>query len=373
MRYYLIAGEASGDMHAANLMKEIRKHDADALFCGFGGDLMKNEGLQLVKHYHDLAFMGFTEVLLHLRTIFKNMALCQNEILKFQPDVVILVDYPGFNLRMAKWLKQQKIKTFYYISPQIWAWNQKRGKKIKRLIDRMFCILPFEKEFYKKFDYEVDYVGHPLLDSLKNDLQKFDLERFKQKHQLNSRPIVALLPGSRKQEIQKVLPVMVSVCNHFPEYQFAIGCVSQFEPDFYKKWIQNDDIKLIYKDSRNLLRASQAALVTSGTASLETALLKIPEVICYKGSLLNYLIAKRLIRVNYIGLANLIMNKPMIKELIQNELTTKNLQNELQLLLNDVAHRKQLLTDYEQLIKVLGNGNASEKAAELMMAALRPE
>ncbi|MDD4847932.1 MAG: lipid-A-disaccharide synthase [Bacteroidales bacterium] len=371
MRYYLIVGEASGDMHAANLMHALYQKDKQAVFCGFGGDLMQQEGLQLIKHYHDLAFMGFTEVLLNLRTIFKNLALCRQEILKFQPDVVILVDYPGFNLRMAKWLKQQKIKTFYYISPQIWAWNQKRGKKIKRLIDKMFCILPFEKDFYKKFDYTVDYVGHPLLDSLKKEPKEFDIEKFKEKYQLDERPIVALFPGSRRQEIQKVLPVMISVVEQFRDVQFVIGGVSQFDIDFYHQWMQNKDIRLIYKDARNLLRASKAALVTSGTASLETALLKIPEVICYKGSRLNYLIARQLIRVPYIGLANLIMNRPMIKELIQYDLTKENLQKELNLLLNDHQKRQQFLTDSTALIEVLGNGSASETAAQLMIDALK--
>lgn len=372
MRYYLIVGEASGDMHAANLMNALRQMDAEAVFCGFGGDLMKAEGLELIKHYHDLAFMGFTDVLLHLSTIFKNIALCKQEILKFQPDVVILVDYPGFNLRMAKWLHQEKIKTFYYISPQIWAWNQKRGKKIKRWIDKTFCILPFEKDFYKKFDYEADYVGHPLLDSLNKEPKDFDIKTFKEKYHFDQRPIVAMLPGSRKQEIQKVLPIMASVCQYFPDYQFSIGCVSQFDENFYQKLIHNQNIKLIYNDTRNLLRASHAALVTSGTASLETALLKIPEVICYKGSWLNYIIARQLIRVNYIGLANLIMDKPMIKELIQTDLTTKNIQHELHLLLNDTEKRRQMLDDETALIDVLGNGNASETTASMIIKALKP-
>lgn len=370
MRYYMIVGEASGDMHAANLMKSLQRHDANAVFCGFGGDLMQNEGLQLIKHYQDMAFMGFTAVLLNLRAIFKNLALCRKEILKFQPDVVILVDYPGFNLRMAKWLKQQKIKTFYYISPQIWAWNQKRGKKIKQLIDKMFCILPFEKEFYKKFDYDVDYVGHPLLDSLKNEPKSFDIETFKRKHHLDNRPIIALLPGSRKQEIKKILPLMGSVIKRFPNHQFVIGGVVQFPPEFYNKMIYNQDVKLIYNDTRNLLRSAQAALVTSGTASLETALLKVPEIICYKGSLLNYMIAKRLIRVKYIGLPNLIMDKQIIKELIQNDLTEKNIQKELDLLLNNPEKRQQILSDESALIEVLGCGNASETTATLMINAL---
>lgn len=370
MRYYIIAGEASGDMHAANLMKYLRKKDSEAVFCGFGGDLMKNEGLHIIKHYHDLAFMGFSQVLLNLRTIFKNLALCKNEILKFKPDVVILVDYPGFNLRIAKWLKTQKIKTFYYISPQIWAWNQKRGKKIKRLIDKTFCILPFEKDFYKKFDYEVEYVGHPLLDSLRLDSEPVDINTFKEKHQLDNRPIVAMLPGSREQEIKKVLPIMASIRGQFQDYQFVIACVSQFKPYFYNKFIHNQDIKLIYKDTRNLLRASKAALVTSGTASLETALLKVPEVICYKGGFLNYIIARRLIRVKYIGLPNLIMDKPMIKELIQNDLNSKNLEYELNLLLNDQEKQATLKKDFQTLIEILGDGNASETTADLMISAL---
>lgn len=371
MRYYIIAGEASGDMHAANLMKYLRKKDHEADFCGFGGDLMKNQGLQLIKHYHDLAFMGFTQVLLNLRTIFINLSLCKQEILKFKPDVVILVDYPGFNLRLAKWLKQQKIKTFYYISPQIWAWNQKRGKKIKRFIDRMYCILPFEKDFYKKFDYEAEYVGHPLLDSLRDDFEEVDINVFKKKYQLDNRPIVALLPGSRGQEIKQILPIMASIRDKFPDYQFVIACVSQFKHEFYNVLINNEDIKFVYKDTRNLLRISKAALVASGTASLETALLKVPEVICYKGGFLNYLIARRLIRVKYIGLPNLIMNKPIIKELVQNDLNSKNIYEELNLLLNNHSKQRQLMNDYQDLIEILGDGNASEKTAKLMVSALK--
>ena len=371
MKYYLIAGEASGDLHASNLMKALKKLDTESIFRGFGGDLMTAQGLQLVKHYRELDFMGFVKVAMNLRTILKNIKLCKKDILDFQPDAVVLLDYPGFNLRIAKFLKQQKIKNFYYISPQVWAWQQSRVHQIKRYVDRMFVILPFEQNFYKKFDYEVDFVGHPLLDALQNEQSDFDKAQFLDQHNLlKSKPVVALLPGSRRQEIKKMLPLMTSLQADFPSHQFVIAGVSSVEAAFYKKYSILPDIPVIQHVTNSLLRSADAALVTSGTASLETALLKTPEIICYKGDHLSYLIAKQLIKVNYIGLPNLIMDKPIIKELIQNDFNRINLKNELSELLFNPEKRQQIAADYNALEQKLGGGGASEKVAALMLSPI---
>jgi len=371
MKYYLIAGETSGDLHASNLMKALKKIDSEAIFRGFGGDLMSAQGLQIVKHCRELDFMGFVKVAMNLHTILKNMKLCKRDILNFQPDVVILVDYPGFNLRIANFLKQQKIKNFYYISPQVWAWNQSRVHQIKRDVDRMFVILPFEQIFYKKFDYEVDFVGHPLLDALHNEQLNFDKSLFLSQQDLQlSKPIVALLPGSRRQEIKKMLPMMTSLQADFPNHQFAIAGVSSVETAFYNKYSMFQDIPILRHVTRDLLRASDAALVTSGTASLETALMKTPEIICYKGDQLSYLIAKKLIKVNYIGLPNLIMDKPIVKELIQNDFNRINLKNELSDLIFNIEKRQQIFADYDTLEQKLGGIGASEQAAALMWKRL---
>ena len=367
MKYYIVAGEASGDLHASNLMKSLKKWDSQALFRGFGGDLMTVQGLQLVKHYRELDFMGFVKVAMNLRTVLKNIELCKKDILTFQPDAVILLDYPGFNLRIAEFLKQQNIKTFYYISPQVWAWQPSRVHQIKRNVDRMFVIFPFETDFYKKFDYEVDFVGHPLLDALNNEQSNFDKTDFLVKHQLSTtKPIVALLPGSRRQEIKTMLPLMTSMQAEFQSYQFVIAGVSSVETDFYKKYSLFSDIPVLLHVTHDLLRSADAALVTSGTASLETALLKTPEIICYKGDYLSYLIAKQLIKVKYIGLPNLIMDKPIVKELIQNDFNQLNLKNELSELLFNSEKRLQVAHDYDILEQKLGGVGASEKTAELI-------
>ena len=367
MKYYLIAGEASGDLHASNLMKALKKFDSEAVFRGFGGDLMAAQGLQVVKHCRELDIMGFVKVAMNLRTVLRNITLCKKDILNFQPDVVILIDYPGFNLRIAKFLKQQNIKNYYYISPQIWAWKQSRVHQIKRNVDRMFVILPFERDFYKKFDYDVDFVGHPLLDSLQNEQSDFDKTQFLAQYHLSaSKPIVALLPGSRRQEIKKMLPMMTSMQADFPEHQFVIAGVSSVETAFYKKYSTFTDIPVILHATHDLLRSSDASLVTSGTASLETALLKTPQIICYKSDYISYLIAKQLIKVNYIGLPNLIMDKPIVKELIQNDFNRITLKNELFQLLFNPQKRQQVATDYAELEQKLGGIGASEKAARLI-------
>ncbi|MDR0364845.1 MAG: lipid-A-disaccharide synthase [Bacteroidales bacterium] len=369
MRYYIIAGEASGDLHASNLMKVLKSIDNEPVFQGFGGDLMQNQGLKVVKHYKDLDFMGFVKVALNLRTVLNNIALCKKDILAFRPDIVILVDYPGFNLRIAKFLKKRNIKNFYYISPQVWAWKQSRVRQIKKNVDRMFVILPFEKDFYAKFNYDVDFVGHPLLDALHNESKDWNRKQFIEENQLDSmKPIVALLPGSRPQEIKTMLPVMTSLSSDFPDFQFVIAGVKTADKSLYNTYLSSN-VKIVFQKTHSLLRSSDAALVTSGTASLETALLKIPEVICYKGDYISYLIARKLIKVNYIGLPNLIMNKPVVKELIQNEFNKEFIAKEFTKLF-EPKNRSKILDDYEKLIVKLGGPGASERAAQLMYQAL---
>ena len=365
MNYYIIAGEASGDLHASNLMRELKVLDADAKFRCWGGDLMKAQGAELVKHYRDLAFMGFTEVLMNLRTILGNIDLCKKDILAHRPDVLILVDYPGFNLRIAEFAKAQGIKVFYYISPQIWAWKQSRVHKIKRVVDKMFVILPFEKEFYGRFDYKVEFVGHPLLDAVE--------QYSKQAPELSvttSKPIIALLPGSRKQEIAKKLPLMLAMQKYYPNYEFVIAGAPSQTKEYYQTFIQDRDIKIVYNQTYSLLQRSTAALVTSGTATLETALFGVPQVVCYIAGGISYMIAKQLIKVKYISLVNLIMDREIVKELIQGDLNETNIKNELDKILNPVS-RKKMLDDYEELREKLGGAGASRKLAALMIAYLK--
>ncbi|OFY85606.1 MAG: lipid-A-disaccharide synthase [Bacteroidetes bacterium RIFCSPLOWO2_12_FULL_35_15] len=365
MNYYIIAGEASGDLHASNLMKELKNSDAKAQFRCWGGDLMKEQGATIVKHYRDLAFMGFTEVLMNLRTIFKNIDLCKKDISQNKPDVLILVDYPGFNLRIAEYAKTTGIKTFYYISPQVWAWKESRVHKIKRIVDKMFVILPFEKEFYQRYNYQVDFVGHPLLDAV----QQFSLQD--NSLSLNSsKPIVALLPGSRKQEIATILPLMLSMQKHYPDFQFVIAGAPSQHKEFYQTFIRNADVKIVFNQTYQLLQKAEAALVTSGTATLEAALFGVPEVVCYKGGAISYCIAKKLVKVKYISLVNLIMDKEIVKELIQNELNETNLKIELDKLFNSNS-RKNMLNNYAELKTKLGGPGASKKTAGLMFSYLK--
>jgi lipid-A-disaccharide synthase len=370
MKYYIIAGEASGDLHGANLMKEIFKRDPSAEFRVWGGDLMEEQGGKLVKHYRDLAFMGFTEVIQNLRTILGNIAFCKKDILAFDPDVLILIDYPGFNLRIAEFAKNNNVKNFYYISPQIWAWKQNRVHKIKRFVDRMFVILPFEKDFYKRFGMDVDFVGHPLLDSLEQKRSSFSsLEEFRYKHGLDERKIIALLPGSRKQEISVMLPLMLSVRNDFPDYQFVIAGAPALTNDFYRSVMKDSNLNVVSGSTYELISHSSAALVTSGTATLETALLRTPEVVCYKGGKISYTIARSLIKVKYISLVNLIMDRLVVTELIQDKLNSKNIKSELNAII-DSETRSKMLSDYAELIEKLGGSGASAKTAELMLAYL---
>ncbi|MBK8951418.1 MAG: lipid-A-disaccharide synthase [Chitinophagaceae bacterium] len=360
MKYYVIAGEASGDLHGSNLLIEIKKLDSSAAFRCWGGEKMQATGAQLVKHYRDLAFMGFTEVLMNLRTIFHNLDSCRKDILQYKPDALILIDYPGFNLRIAKWAKQQGLKVIYYISPQVWAWKEGRVKMMKECIDKMLVILPFEREYYKKkWNWEVEYVGHPLVEVIEKKKSEVRSQKFSDKK------IIALLPGSRKQEILKKLPVMLEVSRSFSNYQFIVAKAPGLEDSFYDNLLKSfPTVSYVTNKTYDLLMQSSAALVTSGTATLETALFGIPEVVCYKGSPISYQIAKRVIKVKYISLVNLIMDKPIVKELIQNELTPQNLLTELKNLLQDETFRENLANDYNRLKQILSEGgNASAKAA----------
>jgi lipid-A-disaccharide synthase len=370
MKYYIIAGEASGDLHGSNLMKALYKEDTNADIRFWGGDLMQNIGGTLVKHYRELAFMGFAEVVMNLKTILNNIKICKSDIEKFNPDVIIFIDYPGFNMRIAKWAKEKGIKTHYYISPQIWAWKESRIKDIKRDFDKLYVILPFEKDFYEvKHNFPVEFVGHPLIDAIHNR-KSIDSETFRKENNLDKKPIIAILPGSRKQEISKMLSVMLSVVDDFPEHQFVIAGAPSQEYSFYETFLNNKNIKFISNKTYDLLSNSHAALVTSGTATLETALFKVPEVVCYKGGWISYQIAKRIITLKYISLVNLIMDEEVVTELIQDECNPKRIKSELMKIL-DENHRKQLLKKYDDLEQKLGGIGASEKTAQLIVSALK--
>lgn len=369
MKYYLIAGEASGDLHGANLMRALQQIDPEAEFRFWGGDRMEAVGGKLIKHYRDLAFMGFWEVITNLRTILRNIDFCKRDITQYQPDALIFIDYPGFNMRIAKWAKEIGIPTHYYISPQIWAWKENRIKAIKRDVDAMYVILPFEKDFYEgKHQYPVHFVGHPLLDAIAARKEVSE-EIFKKENGLDERPIIALLPGSRKQEIAKMLSVMLSVVGSYHQYQFVIAGAPSQEYDFYKQFIKEENVHFVTGKTYDLLSHAHAALVTSGTATLETALFNVPEVVCYRGNWISYQIAKRVISLKYISLVNLIMDAPIVTELIQGELNTKNLKTELEKLLNP-EHRAQLLKDYKILREKLGNEGASERTASLIVSSM---
>ena len=369
MKYYIISGEASGDLHGSNLMKSLQKVDANADFRFWGGDLMETVGGTLVKHYKELAFMGFVEVVMNLRTIAKNLSFCKKDIENYNPDVIIFIDYPGFNLRIAKWAKAKGFKTHYYISPQIWAWKEGRIKDIKRDVDQMYVILPFEKDFYeKKHNFPVHFVGHPLIDAISNRTQIDDSE-FRKTHHLSDKPIIALLPGSRKQEITKMLSVMLSLVNDYEDYQFVIAGAPGQDYDFYKQFIKQDNVNFINNKTYDLLSLSTAALVTSGTATLETALFKVPQVVCYKGSWISYQIGKRVVNLDFISLVNLILEKEAVTELIQNDFNKKRLKKELDLIL-DEYERTKFFIDYYDLEKKLGGKGASLKTATLIFESL---
>lgn len=378
MKYYIIAGEPSGDLHGSNLIKEIKKIDTASAIRGWGGDMMQAAGADIVKHYKDLAFMGFIEVVKNLPTILSNLKFCKEDIVRFAPDVIVLIDYPGFNLRIAKWAKAKGFKVVYYISPQVWAWKEGRVKGIKKSVDKMLVILPFEEDFYKKWDYTVEYVGHPLVKVIEEARQKAaetlrcynpatgEEINVSGDGEASQKPIIALLPGSRQQELTIKLPVMLNASKNFPAYQFIIAQAPGQPLEFYKKTAAPFPGVLIATEGQaySLLARSKAALVTSGTATLETALFDVPQVVCYKGSSISYQIAKRLIKIKYISLVNLIMDKPVVKELIQHELTVENISQELSEILMDGQRLKQMKADYASLKALLQQkGNASAVAA----------
>ncbi len=360
MRYYIIGGEASGDLHGSNLIRQIRQLDEKAEIRCWGGDMMQQAGAELVKHYRELAFMGFIEVVKNLPAIMRNLKFCKQDILAYKPDVLVLIDYPGFNLRITEWAKQQGFKIAYYISPQVWAWKENRVHKIKQYVDRMLVILPFEKDFYKKWNYGVEYVGHPLIEVIEQAKAAPPATAFSHK------PIIALLPGSRKQEIIKKLPIMLQVSKAFTSYQFIVAKAPGLDATFYDALLQPySNVSFVSGQTYDLLQQAKAALVTSGTATLETALFGVPEVVCYKSSNISYQIGKRVIKVKYISLVNLIMDKPIVKELIQDQLTPANLETALNDLLNNPARIAQLRDDYRQLRQILGEGGrASANAAK---------
>ncbi len=365
-RYFIIAGEASGDLHASNLVKQLKQLQPDAEFAGFGGDLMQEQGVKILKHYREMDFMGFIEVIMNLRAIFKNLDFCKKCMADYQPDTVILIDYPGFNLRIAPYAQEIGAKVVYYISPQIWAWKENRVHKIKKCVDRMLVILPFEKDFYKKFDMDVDFVGHPLLDALEQKGQEFPTGKaFTDKYQLEEKPVIALLPGSRSQEIAAKLPVMLKMIAQYPDHQFVIAKAKSQPMDFYQQLAKGYKVKIIQDATYEILFNSTAACVTSGTATLETALFKVPEVVCYKGNKLSYLIARQLVKIKYISLVNLIMDKEVVKELIQDEFNEKNLKIELDKVLKGPTADR-LKTEYELLREKLGGLGASARAAQIV-------
>ena len=368
MKYYVIAGEASGDLHGSNLLRALKNEDAEAEFRVWGGDLMVKAGGELVKHYRDLAFMGFTEVLMNLPKILRNIRFCKQDILSYKPDVLILIDYPGFNLRIAEFAFKNNIRVFYYISPQIWAWKQSRVHKIKKVVNRMYVILPFEKEFYAKFQVDVSFVGHPLLDAVEQF--KHD-STFRKRHNLNELPIIALLPGSREQEISRMLPEMLKSIATYTNHLPVIAAAPSISIEKYQTWTKGFSVHIIAGETYQLLAHAQAALVTSGTATLETALFMVPEVVLYKGGEISYWLARRLIKVRFISLVNLILDRMVVKELIQSEMNESRIQENLDTILYEGNYRTSMLQDYSELRKQLGGIGASERTAKDMVERLK--
>jgi lipid-A-disaccharide synthase len=370
MKYYIIAGERSGDLHGSNLVKAIRKHDPDAVFRGLGGDYLRNEGVELFVHYAEFAVMGFVEILLNIIKISGYLRKCGKDIIAFKADVIILIDYAGFNRQMARFGHRNRIKVFYYITPKVWAWNQSRAHQLKANVDRMFVILPFEKDFYKKFDWDVDYVGNPVLDAVK--AHQPDVDFLSRRNLRKEIPVVALLPGSRKQELLSIVPVMREVVKGFPEYQFAVATVNNLEKDLYAPLSEFENVRLVEEDTYNLLLHANAAIVTSGTATLETALFKVPQMVVYKTGAMSYALAKMVIQVDFISLVNLIAGKEVVKELIQADANFQKIAAELKALLSESSYRDQMIAGYDHIINVLDTGSASENAARLMVGYLKP-
>lgn len=376
MKYFLVAGEASGDLHASNLMAALKASDPNADFCFLGGDLMQAQGGKLIKHYREMAFMGFIPVLLNLRTILRNMKMCQQAIVDYQPDVVILIDYPGFNLKIAKFVKTQtNIPVYYYISPKVWAWKEYRVKSFKKYVDEMLCILPFEVDFFKKHNYRVDYVGNPTVDaiaSFKEKNKEDSREKFIQENNLDEKPFIALLAGSRKQEIKDNLPTMLEVVKKFPNYQAVIAGAPGMDPDYYKTYIGDSNCKIIFDQTYRLLSYSDAALVTSGTATLETSLFRVPQVVCYRMPVphIAHWAFKHILHTPYISLVNLIANQEVVKELFAKYFSRQNIEEEVDRLLNDKTYRNNMLEGYDRIIGILGKPGASQKAAQIIVQKL---
>jgi len=368
MKLFLIAGEASGDLHGSNLIKALKHKNPSIDIAFWGGDLMSKEAnIAPLKHYKELAFMGFIEVIKNLGKIFENFKSCKDHITEFKPDAIVLIDYPGFNLRIAKWAKSQNIKVYYYISPKVWAWKENRVYKIIKYVDTLFTIFPFETAFFKKYNYPVEYVGNPLIDAINNHKKELDKElNFKLKNNLSDKPIIALLPGSRRQEVSTKLPVMLDSTKNLDKYQFIIAGAPSLELEFYKPFIENRDATILFGQTYSILENAEAALVTSGTATLETALFKVPQVVCYIASPISYAIAKRLIKIKFISLVNLIFDKEVVRELIQHDCNPRLIREELNSLLIGGHKREVQLKAYDQLIDMLGNGSASEKVAEFI-------
>ena len=369
MKYYIICGERSGDLHASNLIKSIKKEDPSAQFRGIGGEYCQSAGADIFFHYEEISFMGIMTVVKNIPTIKKAMKRTQQDILEYKPDVVLLVDFSGYNLRIARFVKEHGLKVFYYISPKIWAWNTKRAYKIKALVDRMFVIMPFEKEFYKRYDYEVDYVGNPVYDSVSTFIPDIHFRRSKG---LNEKPIIAILPGSRKQEVKNMLGYMAQVIPSFKDYQFVIAGVTNLPKSYYQVF-EEKGIKVLYDDTYDLLSNSAAAIVTSGTATLETAMFEVPQVVCYKTGALSYAIGKPLLKVKFISLVNLIAGREVVKELLQGLFTPANIIAELNNILNDSAYRADMLGGYKEVKNILGSPGTSGKAAKLMVGYLKSE
>ena len=372
MKYYIISGEASGDLHGSNLMKAIYRHDPQAEVRFWGGDLMQSVGGTMVKHIRDLAIMGIVEVMVHLRTVLANIRLCKQDILDYNPDAVIFIDYPGFNLRIAKFTHSHGFKNFYYISPQVWAWKKGRIKTMRRVLDKMYVILPFEKPFYDKYGVEnVEYVGHPLLDAVADFNSSHVADDFRRRNNLDDRPIIALMPGSRKMELRKMMPTMAALASRHPEYNFVIAGMTLLGDSFYKPFLTSQNVTLVYNQTYMLLQSAFAGVITSGTATLEAALFHLPQVVCYRANALTVAFAKTFAKVKYISLVNLIADKPVVRELIQKDLNKNTLETEFSKITKDKNNRMAMIAEYESIKKTLGSEGVSDKAVLSILKTLK--
>ena len=371
MKYYIIAGEASGDLHGSNLIKSIKMADPQAIFRAWGGDLMEEEGAELVKHYRETAYMGIFEVLANFRKIAHHFDLCHKDILAWQPDVVILIDYPGFNLRIARFVKEHQIRVFYYISPKVWVWKESRVEIIKKYVDKMFVIFPFEKAFYAKHNYEVEYYGNPLIDAIEErKINVCSKSEFFLQHSLSDKPLIALLPGSRKQEVSRLLPIFLKLVQNFPDYQFVVAGTNTLGSRYYHQFIQQSKAAVVFNQTYELLNFSSAAVVASGTATLETALFNLPQVVCYRIFPATYAIGRLFVHVKYFSLVNIIMEREIVKELLQHHLV-KDISAELDKLLNDSSYKNEMIQNYKQLRELCGGSGASKRVGENMVKLLK--